>query len=232
MNIVSHGPFRVSSLLWQPRPGAWSLAVVCRAGFELAPGVSPLITLPKEAPDEERRLLDQAVAQAPGKRWPEVVVVGHAYAPEGQTVTSLVARLVVGDLDKVIQVTGDRHFTMEGALVGPARFQRMPLRWERAAGGPDTWNPAGVVLGADARADGWGRVLLPNLEPAGASIATRRDLVPPVGFGPIAPRWPTRTQRLHRHAATWDAASWTEKPLPDDFDFAYFDVAPPDQALP
>ncbi len=232
MNVVAHGPFRVSSLLWQPRPGAWSLTVVCRAGFELSPGESPPVTLPKEAPDDERRLLDQAIDLAPRKAWPEVVLVGHAHAPAGAPATSLSARLAVGDVDKVIHVTGDRHLTAEGGMVGPAPFVRMPLRWERAAGGPDTWNPAGVVMGAGARADGWGRVLLPNLEPAGALIATSRDLVPPVGFTLIPPRWPTRVERLGPHASTWNPATWSERPLPEDFDFAYFDVAPLDQALP
>src|SRR4051794_4807376 len=112
MNVIAHGPFRVTSLLWQPRPGARSLTIACRAGFELAPGESPLITLPKDAADQERQLLEQAVLMAPHKRWPEVIVIGDAHAPEGKPVTSLLARLAVGELDKVIQVTGDRHLTM------------------------------------------------------------------------------------------------------------------------
>ena len=170
MNVVAHGPFRVSSLLWQPRPGAWSLALACRAGFELTPGESPLITLSKEASDEERRLLEQAVLMVPLKRWPEVVVVGDAYAPEGKPVTSLSVRLGVGELDKVIQVTGDRHLTMEGGLVGPAPFARMSLGWEQAAGRASTPGTPPAWRWAPAPASrGWGRLRLArSLEPAGA----------------------------------------------------------------
>ena len=231
MNLVVHGPFRAGSLVWQPRPGTWSLAVVIRAGFELAPGESRPVALPKTPADERSKLLEHALTLAPCKRWPEVVVVGSAHAPEGKPVTSLVARLAVGSLDKRVQVVGDRCITNQGALLGPAPFTRMPLSWERAAGGPGTSNPAGVTMGPGARPDPLGRVTLPNLVPPGASIATRHDVLPPVGFAPLDAASPMRVARLHRHAAAWSTDAWNERPLPDDFDFAYFDVAPPDQAL-
>lgn len=53
----------------------------------------------------------------------------------------------------------------------------------------------------------------------------------PIGLGPIAPTAPARAARLHRHAAAWDPLRWSERPLPDDFDFAYFNAAPADQIL-
>lgn len=238
MNVIHHGPFRVRSLLWQPRAGAWAATIVCKATFELAPGASPLIPTPKSAPEAElqaagdpRWLLELATDHAPLKRSPEVLVVGHVYAPTGTAETSLVARLSVGEVDKRIQVFGDRYLTREGALVGPGRFMKMPLLWERAAGGPGTSNPVGVRTGAGAPAAGGGRVALPNFEPVGRPLTTHDEAVPPVGFGPTAPSWPGRMARLHRHAATWDVAHWRERPLPEEVDFAYFNAAPADQAL-
>ncbi|WP_438031813.1 DUF2169 family type VI secretion system accessory protein [Sorangium sp. So ce204] len=234
MDVIAYDPFRASSVLWRPRSDAWTLTVVCRATFALVPGVSRILGASGgdagEAPVDELGRIVVASALAPAKRWPEVLLVGHARAPEGAPVTSLVARLAVGEVDKALWVFGDRFLTPDGTVTGPTRFVEMPLRWERAAGGPGTANPVGVRTGSSAVADPWGRVALPNLVPVGLPLAHDRD-VPPVGFGPIAPTWPGRAALLHRHAATWDPARWSERPLPDDFDIAYFNAAPPDQRL-
>ena len=74
----------------------------------------------------------------PGKARADVILVGYAFAPRKEPVCSLVARLNVGELDKSIEVFGERSFTAEGELQEGPRFVRMPLRWERAAGGPET----------------------------------------------------------------------------------------------
>lgn len=235
MNVVCYGAWRAASLLWQPSPGAWALTVACHAVFELAPNASPVVAKPLPLDpvqgDDERAFVEPWAPPAPFKQQPEVIVVGHAHAPPGSKMTSLVARLGVGDLEKLLHVHGDAHFTQEGALAAPAPFDRMPLRWDRAAGAPDDANPAGVAMGKEAVADAQGRVLLPNLRPMGTSIRRRDEVVAPVGFGPVRPTWPARTERLHRYAASWDPQRWAEQPLPADFDPSYFNVAPPDQVL-
>jgi hypothetical protein len=235
MNVVCYGTWRAASLLWQPSPGAWALTVACHAAFELAPGESPIVAKPTPLDpvkdDDERAFVEPWGPPAPMKQHPEVIVVGHAYAAPGSKVTSLVARLGVGDLEKLLHVHGDTYFTPEGALAAPVAFDRMPLRWDRAAGAPDEENPVGVAMGKAAVADAQGRVFLPNLRPMGTSIRRRDEVVAPVGFGPIRPTWPSRVERLHRYAASWDPQRWAEQPLPVDFDISYFNVAPPDQML-
>jgi hypothetical protein len=42
MDLVAACPLRVGSILWQPRPGAWMLTVVCKATYVLLPVESPL----------------------------------------------------------------------------------------------------------------------------------------------------------------------------------------------
>ncbi len=143
----------------------------------------------------------------------------------------LVARVSVGDVDKAMTIRGDSWFRADGSLTEPALFTRMPLRWERAAGGPRASNPIGMPMGAQTPLDRWGRVPVPNLVPFGVVVAARSDMAAPVGFGPIRPEWPTRVDRLRGHAAGWDASRWAERPLPDDFDPFYFNVAPRDQML-
>ena len=114
-------------------------------------------------------------------------------------------------------------FALAVALREGPPWAKMPLRYERAAGGPDTWNPVGVRL--DGSPDLYGQKHLPNLQPEGLELVDRGQFLPPVGFGPIASTWPLRRERLGRRAFGRD------EPLGDDFDRAFFQDAPSDQQL-
>ena len=160
MHITSRGPWHARLLLWQPSAETWATTVVCSLAFELMPGESPIVAMPLEPParDDDRWFVEPWGPPVPVKRRPEVMVLGHAYAPADRRTTQLLARVTVGDFEKVIQVSGNSHFAQDGSLVGPSPFTRMPLRWELAAGGPYTSNPVGVPTGRDALADSRGRV--------------------------------------------------------------------------
>ncbi|WP_433933990.1 DUF2169 domain-containing protein [Sorangium cellulosum] len=236
MHVSSACPLRVAYLVWQPRPEAAALTVVCKATFTLEPGLSRLA--PSQEPtwdkdvrwdDDPRASLRAASDLAPFKRRVDVLVAGHAHAPHGGRVTSLVTRLAVGSIDKRIEVHGHRAWTANGQITAATPFARMSLRWERAASGPDRWNPAGVP--PNAPPDLRGLRPAPSLLPPGTELRSPADPLPPVGFGPIAPSWPERTAKLRRHAATFGHDAWTERPLPDDIDTGYFNAAPPDQQL-
>jgi hypothetical protein len=218
----------------QTRSGACTLTVTCCSTFHLAPGESPLVTAPAEPPlaeGDERRYVEPWGPIVPWKRRVDVIVVGHAHAPDDAPVRELVARVAVGDVDKAITIRGDSWFMADGSLTEPALFTRMPLRWERSAGGPRTANPIGMPMGAQVPVNRWGRVPVPNLVPFGVVVTARSDVTTPVGFGPIRPEWPVRVDRLRGHAAGWDASRWAERPLPDDLDPFYFNVSPRDQML-
>ncbi len=122
---------------------------------------------------------------APFKRAPEVMLVGYASAPNGP-VTSLRTRLIVGVVDKQIEVWADRVLAQNGTVRVGAPFSRMPIRWERAAGGPDTSNPVGVPVGEGRAPDVYGNVALPNLQPGDVVVDGPHASIPPIGFGPIA----------------------------------------------
>jgi hypothetical protein len=235
MEIVSIGPLPVASVVWQPMPRAFMLTVVCRATFQLAPGECALAAAqePPSAVDvhwngDAARSLSAPSDLAPLKLRADVILVGSAFAPRGEQVRSVIARLQVGEIDKSIEVFGERSFSQDGVPMEGPRFARMPLWWERAAGGPETINPVGMRL--DAR-DSYGWTPIPNLQPVGLSIARPGDPLPPIGFGPIAPSWPTRRERLGHRAGTWPGARWMDEPLPSDIDAAYFNSAPRDQQV-
>jgi hypothetical protein len=89
-----------------------------------------------------------------------------------------------------------------------------------------------VRTGAAAQPDVNGVVVLPNLQPVGATPESRDQVIPPVGFGPVPAAFPDRRKRLGRHGAGRAEARLLDAPFPEDFDFGYFNAAPPDQQLP
>src|SRR5689334_10868121 len=205
MDVVSLSPLRTGSLVWQPRRGSWVLTAVCKATYSLLQGESVLAEEQEYPNDDDNHWNDDPARSlyspsdlVPFKPRPDILLVGHAFAPRKEPVRSLIARLTIGDVDKAIEVTGDRATSPDGKVREPARFVKMPLRYERTAGGPDTWNPVGVR--SDARPDAYGAVALPNLLPAGSALTSRVEIYAPVAFGPIAPGWPSRRQHLGRHA--------------------------------
>lgn len=236
MDLVSSRPFCVGSILWQPRPGAFMLTVVCKVTYVLLSGQSrlahdqdPLNENDDYWNDDERRSLHAASDLVPFKRHADVFLVGHAYAPRRQPVSTLTARLIVRELDKTIEIHADRVWTQHGELRQGSPFVKMPLRYERAGGGPETSNPVGVR--ADARPDMYGNVTIPNLQPPGFHNSRQGEVIPAIGFGPIAPQWPERATKAFWHAAGWDHRRWNERPLPEKLDAAFFNVAPIDQQV-
>nr|WP_240806816.1 DUF2169 domain-containing protein [Polyangium spumosum] len=210
------------------------MTVVCKATYALRNGPCELVGTP-DAPqaadmywqDGAPRSVRLPTDLAPFKRRVDVMVVGHAWAPHGQAVASLVARLVVGPLDKAIAVHGDRFWMPDGRLSEPAPFTRMPLRWMRAAGGPRSWNPVGIAPSVDVTTP----APPPNFEPLGFVLRSPTQEIPPVGFGPIAPRWPSRVEHLLAHRSAWSHEAWHEQPLPAGVDASYFNAAPTDQQI-
>ncbi len=233
--VVSHCPLPATSFVWRASGGRRALTVVCKATYELCPGVSPLAEDQDDVHTDdvhwegsEQNSLKAPSDLVPFKPRVDVLVTGHAHAPRGQTVRSLFARVVAGAVNKTIAVYGDRRFLPGGELSPPAELERVPLCWERAAGGPGTANPAGVA------ADPYGAepaVWAPNFQPPGIYVASAMDPIPPAGMGPLAPDWPDRWQKLGRAAASWNPRRWYAEPLPEGMDAAYFNSAPPDQQV-
>ena len=219
--------------------GAPALTVVCKATFLLQPGLAELAR-DQDDPNEDdtywdddpRKSLSLATDLVPYKARADVLVVGHTFAPNKKAARSWVARISVGPLHKAVEVYTDRAFGLDGELREGPPITRARLGYERAAGGPDSSNPIGMrfdVVGP------LGTTAIPNLQPSGVLVARRGDTFGPIGFGPIAPGWPGRRNKLHGPAASFGGRGWNVHPLPEGVESAYFNMAPPDQqtdALP
>src|SRR3984885_12368475 len=148
MRVISVSPLRAGSVTWQPRRGVFALTVVSKATFGLVPGEAVFAEDQEFANEEDNHWNDDPARSlyapsdiVPGKRRADVILVGHAFAPGGEPVRSLRARLDVGTLGKGIDVFGERGLAPDGRVVEGPAFSKMPLRYERAAGGDDTENP-------------------------------------------------------------------------------------------
>ena len=234
MDVVSLCPLQVAPLRWKPLASSHALTVVVKATYVLVQGeavLSEVQEFPNDGDnhwnDDPHRSLYSPNDMVPFKTQADVVVVGDAFAPAEQPARSVVARLIVGSLDKSLEVFCDRHFDQDGTLVVGKRFRRMSLRYERAAKGGD--NPVGIDPEGDC--DAYGRRTIPNLQPPGLNVTEPSDYVESIGLGPIAERWEKRRQLLGSSADAWFASDWTRQPLPDSLDESFFNCAPTDQRL-
>src|SRR5215468_5964304 len=137
MNVIGIGPLPTGSVLWQ-RHGTRVLTVACKATFDLLPGESklaeeqePINAGDSYLEDDPGRSMQAPSDLVPFKARADVVLVGYAFAPRGDPVRQLVVRMIVGDVDKSLEVVGDRAWTADGAIREGPRFTRMPLRYER-----------------------------------------------------------------------------------------------------
>lgn len=174
--------------------------------------------LAEELPPEQA--LDAVIA----KRRAEFLVTGHAFAPGGVPVGALRVSAKVGPRVKSLLVIGDRFRDGQGPR-GPLPFQRMPVDWTRAAGGPGVAeNPLGRGRVPIETPDG-PRVPLANIEDP--TVPPEHRQIRPAGFGPIDIAWPQRA----RFAGTHDDR-WLQEDFPGfarDMDWRFMNAAPEDQ---
>ncbi|MFO0553828.1 MAG: DUF2169 domain-containing protein [Polyangiaceae bacterium] len=235
-NDVTVSPFgavKLAAQPWQFR-GRCFVTTVVKATFEIVhDGVMTLCDPSPIAETDQRRhegphaSIARASDLALFLSTPEIVADAIAFAPAGQPISHLAARIAVQRggkslFNKRVDVVGDRRAQAGSLPSPPMPFQSMPLVYERAFGGPThPENPAGTGL----MPDGGGWYTLPNLVSA-------RDPGAVVGFGPLAAMWPVRSARLAPGVLEMVTAMSGQVPeLPHDFDAGFFQSAPADQRV-
>ncbi|MDH2399172.1 DUF2169 domain-containing protein [Bradyrhizobium sp. SSUT18] len=215
-------------------PGA-SLVISVFAMFDLAnPGAGRLegeqdlwVMAAKELPPGNPLDIGMPKPQA------EVLIGGHAAAPEGRLTERMMLGWTVGSMQKHLLVTGDRYWQMAASGWRPTAvqpFHQIPLTRQRAFGGPDyAANRLGAGHEALRRSMAGELVALPNLENPEHAIQFIDTSAPPATFGPMALDDRERLQ----YAGTYDAA-WLKSVAPalaTDADPRLFLFAPPDQRM-
>lgn len=243
MHIVNRTPFVAATVLALGADAAETLAVIIKATYDLrgprprpCEEQAPIQVADEYGGDPAASSLRYASDRPLHKPATDVLLVGSAYADRSGCRTVDV-QLRVGPVAKTVRVFGDRHWLKSlGSTFpsDPARFERVPLVFERAFGGVDETtgdrvaaNPAGVGFRGRHSRKPVERTALPNLEDPRAPIRSPTDRPTPAGFGFIAPHWEPRAQL----SGTFDAR-WLERHaplLPLDYDPRFQQAAPADQ---
>jgi hypothetical protein len=245
LQISSDTHFPISTLRWPDVDNKPKLTVIVKATYVLAREGDDVRPTPKQLPIFNNDIMTEAKPPSirfesdlvPFKPCTDVVLVGRAYAPEGKSVTELVAGLRVGQLRYGVAVIGDRQWQTQlldkPTISYKQPFRTMDLVYERAFGGFD--KPAGMYCKENHVGTGFiGKrtaervegLRLPNLEDPRNLIQTWNNRPRPVGFGFYGRGWSPRLA----YAGSYDDKYMKERHplLPADFSFRFFNGAHPD----
>jgi uncharacterized protein YjbI with pentapeptide repeats len=243
MRLINDTSLAVGWLPCQVRPPEPGLTVVAKAVCQLRPdavaeplaeidGEPVLLTGDLHHDDDTEASLRCDTDLAPHKPNTDVILVGHARAPGDRPVPALTVGFGVDGWHKRLSVFGDRSWLGRGRgarPTDPQPFRAMPLRYERAFGGPaHARNPLGIGAAPRRAPDGGEVWPLPNIVDPGAHLGRPGEPQPVAGFGPLHRTWPQR-RMTGTYDDAWLAERWPW--FPDDFDWRHFSAAPDDQRL-
>jgi hypothetical protein len=226
LQIHNYTPFKTERGILLDKNGAqvWVVAIKATYLFDesgtvrLADEQEPVFVAPDyfgEPGKSSLRREGELVIEHPGT---DIVFNASAHAP-GRSATSMNVAVDVAGLRKVLRVFGDRTWTVGSVGVrksAPARFETIPIVYERAFGGRaregvadgEPRNPVGV--GFAAREVDLHRHPLPNVEDPQIKIESWKDRPPPAGFGAVASDWSPRRELAGTFDDTWKQ---TQAPL-------------------
>lgn len=239
MNVKNLTRFAFGTKVTSRRPPQVEMTLVVRGAFVVEPGAplspagepgdllaqGPMGTETYREEDEERT--GEALTPddfADFKLRADLLLRGTCHAPGGRPVTECPVAFRVGDFEKTLRVVGRRVWSdsLAGAAASdPLPFTKMPVDYAHAFGGPGfAKNPFGKGIGAE----------LPNVENPRETVRSRKDRPEPAGFGPLSPEWPQRKDKRGKDYG----AKWKKTRAPfysEDFDWSFFNAAPPDQQI-
>lgn len=240
--IYNVTPFAAVTMAWQLRPPRDSMTVIVKGTFTLVPDGAATPHEESEVPmgdvfadDDPQKSLVYPSDLVIWKPQADVVLLGHAVAPGGSSPAAEV-RFQLGEGERRIQrrlvVFGDRQWEKSMLVTvptSPRPFERLPLVAERAFGGPGfDANPVGIGWKGAAGSDGVAR--LPNIEDPERLVKAPGDRPGPMLVGPVSMFWKERWSKVGSYDAKWVKTRWPY--FPEDFDWHFFQHAPPKQRLP
>ncbi len=205
--------------------------------FRLGENVARFLPEPPQWPIVMQALppgepLDYAMPKGRG----EVLLAATAYAPSNKPATRMSVRVTVGAIDKQLNILGDREWLYGlvplHQITEPAPFSSIPIRYDRAYGGPDyPANPIGQAhTGQRVPAFvGVNRGRMPNIELPQEPVRSHRAKYAPAGFGALDIRSPARQKKAGTYGREWMENDFPG--LANDVDWTVFNAAPEDQQI-
>ncbi|MEM7231710.1 MAG: DUF2169 domain-containing protein [Planctomycetota bacterium] len=238
MDVFNQTPFTFAPVPGRMNFPGHSLTLVVKGTFHLVPGgvLSPVEEgefptgdTPYEDDDEGTGSPRYEFDYAYYKPKADLLLVGDCHVPGDDPLPQCPVTFAVGDQSRDLVVVGDRHWTAVGAtpvFSDPKPFRRMPIRYEQAFGGVGfAPNPCGRGYRKE-ETDGGKRLRLPNVENPQSMIASPGSHPAPAGFAPLSKLWEYRTEKTGTYKGSWKTERWPW--FPEDFDWSYFNAAPPE----
>jgi hypothetical protein len=241
LQLQNNTPFATSMALFPNEEAVDTLYLMVRATFTIGEQWTLAdVQLPPTEADVYWGEPGESSIQTPsdyhtGKLNTDIIMLGHASAPNDQTVNQLDVSLAVGPHKKTIRVFGDRQW-QHGRITAPQPFNTMAMVYERAYGGAhrvdgevaaiDARNPVGRGFAGSRNADEMNGVPLPNLEDPASLINSIYHQPAPACFAVSAPHWLPRSGFVGTYDEPWRAQRAPY--LPTDFDKQFYNMAHPD----
>jgi len=160
----------------------------------------------------------------------DLLLTGKCYSANKQPVPASSVTFQVGNKSKTLNVYGNRYWQGLMNYSDPKPFTEMDLRYENCFGGEGyKKNPVGKGFGKEETELGSKVYSLPNIENPNQLIRLPGDRPEPAGFGSLGKMWQQRTSKLGTYKGNWLKERWPW--FPKDFDWSYYNVAPPDMQV-
>ncbi|QTA85816.1 DUF2169 family type VI secretion system accessory protein [Desulfonema magnum] len=247
LQLKNETPFEVEIALFPDEHGVDTLYVTVKATFKIGKTLTvddeqiPMVYADEYWGEPGQSSLKYAAELHLIKPSTDIVLIGHAQAPDRQLVKQLDVTLSVADQNKTVRVFGNRQWEsglLSLRMTPPEPFEMMPLIYERAFGGFheinaekgkilfESLNPVGSGFVGKRKEKEIKGLFLPNLEAPASLISQPKDQPPPAGFGYIAGSWEPRKLFAGTYDEIWQKTSAPY--LPKDFNPCFFNAAHPD----
>ncbi|MBU2510299.1 DUF2169 domain-containing protein [bacterium] len=233
--------FRTGRTIWQVAVKG-TFSILPKGGLEISEDQVEVFSSPefREREDSSSIVYNNDL-EAQYKDKTDVLINGHAYAPDEKRAKKTPVAAIIGTWSKQLKVVGNRYWDRIMGIMyttEPDYFEKIPITYEYAFGGMEECkdglvyfldNPVGTGY-AKRKSNRVGQAL-PNIEyPRHGTKKGKPYKNKVAGFGPLCGHWNPRIQ----YAGTYDK-QWEENrfPLyPDDFNPRFYQCAPLDQQVP
>ena len=178
---------------------------------------------------------------APFKPATDFVLTANAHSPSGRSERQWNVTARIGNTSKTLTVTGRRTWQRRFGSLSLSEIEpvsELPIRYEAAYGGGyengvgerETWPENPVGRGYCGRKSHEG-VVAPQIFASenDVQLLSHSRPVATAGFGPVAPHWAPRRDRVGTYNEMWKRSRFPD--LPADFDFSYHNTASTDFVL-
>ncbi len=242
MQILNECNLSIAWVAGKVNPPNYSATCIIKGTFRLLPGAKAELMEEQDSPmgdlfvdnDVEKSSIYESDFACYKPRT-DLILAGNCHSPGGKPVQGCRASFQVGELKKSLYIFGNRRWkqsvTNFYAISEPDLFTQMPLLYENSFGGPEfSDNPHGKGIKKILSDTGEEYRPLPNIENPAHLITSPKDQPQPAGFGPRGRMWPSRTtNKMGTYDDRWLKERWPY--FPTDFDWSYFNCAPPDMQL-